>query len=67
MTDRSKWPVRRVSLVEEGQEPYLRSLSPKERVAMVWPITLQAWAFKEGLRDAPRLRRDVVRVIRRGR
>ena len=66
MTDRSKWPVRRMSLAEEGQEQYLRSLSPKERVAMVWPITLQAWAFKEALRDEPRLRRDVVRVIRRG-
>jgi hypothetical protein len=66
MTDRSKWLVRRMSLAEEGQEPYLHSLSPKERVAMVWPITLQAWAFKEALWDAPRLRRDVVRVIRRG-
>jgi hypothetical protein len=66
-TDRSHWPVRRIALHEEGDESYLRSLSPAERIAMVWPITLQAWAFKEGLTGEPRLRRDVVRVIRGGR
>jgi hypothetical protein len=64
MTDRSKWPVRRIELHEEGDESYLRSLTPAERMAMVWPITLQAWAFKEGLTGEPRLRRDVVRVVR---
>jgi hypothetical protein len=32
----------------------------------VWQLTLQAWAFKEDLRDEPRLRRDVGRVVRRG-
>jgi hypothetical protein len=67
MPDRSKWPVRRVQLNEEGDDAYLRSLTPAERIAMVWPITLQAWAFKEGLTGEPRLRRDVVRVVRGGR
>ncbi len=64
MTDRSQWPVRRIALHEEGDEPYLSSLSPAERIAMVWPITLQTWAFKEGPQGEPRLRRDVVRIIR---
>lgn len=67
MTDRSRWPVRRIPLHEEGEEPYLRSLSPAARVAMVWPITLQAWAFKGGLTGEPRLRRDVVRVVAEGK
>jgi hypothetical protein len=43
----------------------LRLLTPGERVSMVWQLTLQTWAFKEDLASEPRLRRDVVRVIRR--
>lgn len=39
-------------------------LTPGERVAMMWQLALQAWMFKDGLVDEPRLRRDVVRVIR---
>jgi hypothetical protein len=38
--------------------------TPGERMSMVWQLTLQAWAFKEDLHDEPRLRRDVVRVVR---
>ncbi len=43
------------------------TFSVAERIAMVRPITLQAWQFKEPLRDEPRLRRDVVRTLRGGR
>jgi hypothetical protein len=43
------------------------ALSPSERVAAVWPLTLAAWQFKEpGFRES-RLRRDVARVVRGGR
>ena len=35
-----------------------------QRVAMMWQLALQAWMFKDGLVDEPRLRRDAVRVIR---
>jgi hypothetical protein len=65
--DRSKYPVRKIRLEDEGKDPELRELTPSQRVAMVWQMTVQAWAFKEGRWDEPRLRRDVVRVERRGR
>jgi hypothetical protein len=39
-------------------------LRPDWRKDVEADLTLQAWAFKEDLRDGPRLRRDVVRVIR---
>ena len=43
------------------------NLTPSERVALVWELTLQAWAI-QGRGDAePRLARHIVRVYRRGR
>jgi len=65
MADRSRYPVRRFSLKDEGRERGVTGRSAEERLAMVWPITLQAWMFKEGRWNEPRLRRDVVRVVRR--
>ena len=62
--DRSTYPVRVSRLHDEEDDAYVRSLSPAERIAMVWPLTLQAWGFKEGLEDEPRLQRDVVRLVR---
>jgi len=62
--DRSSYPVRVSGLHDPEDDAYLRSLSPEERIAMVWPLTLQAWAFKEGLDHEPRLQRHIVRVIR---
>ena len=56
--------VRRITLADEGRDDDVRRLSPGERVAMMWQLALQAWMFKEGLVDEPRLRRDVVRVVR---
>jgi hypothetical protein len=38
-----------------------------ERLAMVWPLTLDAWAFKGAPIGESRLPRHVVRVVRRGR
>ena len=32
--------------------------------AMMWQLAMQAWMFKEGLVDEPRLRRDAVRTLR---
>ena len=62
--DRSNYPVRVTRLHDPEDDAHMRSLSPAERFAMVWPLTLQAWAFKEGLDDEPRLQRHVVRVVR---
>jgi hypothetical protein len=64
--DRSEYPVRKIRLEDEGKDEDVKALTPAERVGMVWELTLQAWAFKEGRldEDEPRLRRDVVRILR---
>jgi hypothetical protein len=62
--DRSHYPVRRQRLADEGLPPRDHSRTPGELVAMVWELTRQAWTFKDGRFDEPRLRRDVGRVIR---
>jgi hypothetical protein len=66
--DRSRWPTRLSKLHDEDEEErdYLASLSDEERLKMVWTLTVQAWGFKEGRSEEPRLRRDVV-DIERGR
>lgn len=61
---RPNMPVRKLTLAEEGRDDGLRLLSGSERVAMMWQLAMQAWMFKEGLTNEPRLRRDVVRVVR---
>ena len=63
--NRSEYPVRKSTLGEQGQERDYDSLTPEERLAMVWTLTQQSWLFKEGRWDEPRLRRDVVRLVRR--
>lgn len=64
--DRSTYPVRKITLAEEGHESS-SEFTPAERVAMVWTLTKQAWTFKDGHWDEPRLRRDVVCTVRGGR
>jgi len=64
---RSTLPTRKRRLGDDDDDPGVRRLTPSARVEMVWPLTLQAWAFYNGLVDEPRLRRDLVRVTRRGR
>jgi hypothetical protein len=65
--DRSQYPVRKGSLLDEPRDEALARLSPAERVSMVWQLTIQAWQFKEPTFREPRLRRDVVRIIRGAR
>jgi hypothetical protein len=62
--DRSTYPTRKLLLGQPEDDRDYAMLRPGERMSMVWQLTLQAWAFKEDLRNEPRLRRDVVRVIR---
>lgn len=63
---RAEWPVRKFRLGEPEADD-VAHLTPAERLAMVWPLTLAAWAFKNDP-DAPdRLPRDVIRVVRRRR
>jgi hypothetical protein len=44
---------------------YWLSLTPSERVALVWSITLDAWELAGEKIGAQRLRRDLARVHRR--
>lgn len=64
--DRSGYRTRLRRLDQEGDDDDVRHLSPALRVAMVWQLTVQAWMFKEGRWHEPRLRRDVVRIVRSG-
>jgi hypothetical protein len=61
--DRADLPTLKRRLRERDDDAVVR-LTPAERIALVWPITLQAWAFKTGVLNEPRLRRDVGRVVR---
>lgn len=65
--ERSDYPVRKSTLEQQGQDNDYERMTPEQRLAMVWTLTVQAWMFKEGRWDEPRLRRDVVRVVRGGR
>ena len=65
--DRSNYPTRKTRLGDETPDPRVAAMTPGERVAMVQELTAQAWAFKDGHWDEPRLRRDVVRTLRGGR
>ncbi|MGH7753877.1 MAG: hypothetical protein ACREN5_13780 [Gemmatimonadales bacterium] len=67
IVDRSTLPTRKRRLQDPEDRSELARLTPGARLALVWPLTLQAWAFFQRLEDEPRLRRDVVRVTRRGR
>ncbi|MFT5524462.1 MAG: hypothetical protein ACI9HK_002416 [Pirellulaceae bacterium] len=47
-----------------GTDAGVPDATPVERLMMVWPLTLSAWAFKEPNVAQPRLQRHVVRTIR---
>jgi hypothetical protein len=63
MVDRSTYPTRKLTLGEPEPDD-VAALEPAERLAMVWTLTVQAWAFK-GHEDESGLPRHVVRVVRR--
>jgi hypothetical protein len=54
-----------------GEEPLIDEdvlrMTPGERMALQWEITKALWMWQSGSDDEPPFRRDVVRVIRRGR
>ena len=62
--DRSTIAVRVSRLELQGTEKDFAGTTPAERIGMVWPLTLEAWAFR-GMMDAEsRLPRHLVRVHR---
>lgn len=56
---RRSWAVRKFWLGEEPEDCLDGSTSPEERLAMMWPLTLEAWSFagrplpKYSRREAP--------------
>ena len=59
-TDRSQYRIRKIPLSEEGRGSDVMHLTPSERVAMVWPLTVQACTFKDGMWNESRFCREVV-------
>ena len=59
--------IRKTTLAASGERDDEMTLTPGQRVEIVWQLTRDAWTFKDGRWDEPRLLRDVGRVIRRGR
>ena len=60
---RSGWTVRKRHL-HDAEPDDLSNTSPGERMAMVWPITMTAWAFKGEPVGESRLQRHLVRIHR---
>ncbi len=56
--------VKRSTLDEQGVDSGVSEATPVERLMMVWPLALTAWAFKEPNVVQRRLQRHVVRTIR---
>jgi hypothetical protein len=42
---RASWPIRRATLGEEDRSTAPDQSTPSERFAMVWSVTLDAWAL----------------------
>lgn len=57
--------VRVMKLSEHGADSDLKDTTPGERIALMWPLALDAWAFMGEPVVEPRLPRHVVRVVRR--
>ena len=59
--------VRWSHLKDQGTETDLAGKSPAELIAMVWPLTVAAYAIMGVDLSELRLPRDVVRLVRRQR
>ncbi len=66
MVEQDKRRVLRVKrLHDEEREDDLLQTTASERLAMVWPLTVDAWTFLEGTLAQSRLQRHIVRLQRR--
>ncbi len=59
--------VRKSTLAEQGRDDDLRHLSMEQRMEMVWPLTVSAWAMKGEDIASQRLQRHAECVERRRR
>jgi len=58
-------PDRISCLADQGQEDDMRNFTPGERIAMIWPLTVSAWAMRGKNIAGERLQRHVDCVRRR--
>ena len=63
MSDELDRTIRVTKLADQGMENDLRHTTVEQRWAMVWQLTLDAWAFR-GEPVEQEFRHDVIRVIR---
>ena len=56
--------VQITTLEMQGTDSFLKDHTPAERMAMVWPLTLDAWSFKDPLIAESRFQRHVIRIDR---
>lgn len=49
---RAAWPVRRFRLGEEPSEDLSESTTIEERMAMMWPLALDAFSHRDGLPES---------------
>jgi hypothetical protein len=62
---RRSWPIRKFRLGEEPGEDLSATTTAKERLEMMWPMTVDAWTLAgKKIPDYPR-NKTPVRVIRR--
>jgi hypothetical protein len=60
--------VRKFKLGEEpAVDEDVLAMTPEQRLALQWEISKSLWMWRSGTTDEPEFRRDVGRVIRRGR
>lgn len=60
--DRSR--VQITTLEMQGTDNFLKDYTPAERMAMVWPLTLDAWSLKDPFTVESRFQRHVIRIDR---
>jgi hypothetical protein len=63
-TGRANYRVRKLDR-HDTRDDDLKDASPADRVAMLWPLTVDVWAFMGYDIAESRLSRHIVRVLRR--
>ncbi len=63
---RAAWPVRRFGLGQEPNEDLSSTTTADERLAMMWPLAMDAFSFAQGMTERPSRDAWPVRVRRLG-
>ena len=63
--DRSAWPTRVIRLSDEEDDADVLALSPAERIQMMWPLAVNAWAFMGVDVSGLQFQRHIARLVGR--